>query len=96
MTRHTALLTSGFLQLWFLFASLGTWILIEFAGRRRMFMVSAVGMAIAMTVLAATLATGSHAASIVAAAMIFVYQAFYTWGWMAGVWVSLLENLKIL
>ncbi|KAL1876146.1 hypothetical protein Plec18167_005409 [Paecilomyces lecythidis] len=86
MSRHLALLMSGFLQVWFLIASFGTWFLIERAGRRRSFMLSATGMSIVMFILAAMLAVDTHASGIVAAIMIFAYQAFYTWGFMGGVW----------
>ena len=82
-----ALLMSGFLQVWFLIASFGTWYLIEHAGRRRSFIFSATGMAIVMFVLAAMLAVDTQKSGIVAAVMIFAYQAFYTWGFMGGVWV---------
>ena len=88
MPRKTALLMSGFLQLWFLVASSGTWFLIEKMGRRRSFIFSATGMAIVMFIMAAMLAIGTQKTGIVAAVMIFMYQAFYTWGFMGGVWVS--------
>lgn len=56
-------------------------------------MVTAVGMAIVMAIMAATLAIDTKTSGIVAAAMLFVYQSFYTWGFMGGIWVSL-ENLS--
>jgi hypothetical protein len=79
---------SGFLQIWFLFASFGTWYTIEKLGRRRSFMTSAIGMAAVMVVMAAMLAIDTQVSGIVAAAMLFAYQAFYTWGFMGGIWVS--------
>ncbi|KAJ5602242.1 hypothetical protein N7510_011776 [Penicillium lagena] len=85
-SRHLSLLMSGFLQIWFLFASLGTWYTIEKLGRRRSFMISAIGMAIVMMVLAAMLAIDTQISGIVAVVMIFAYQAFYTWGFMGGLW----------
>ena len=51
-------------------------------------MFSATGMACVMFVMAAMLAVDTHTSGIVAAVMIFAYQAFYTWGFMGGVWVS--------
>ncbi|KAJ5630906.1 uncharacterized protein N7484_011006 [Penicillium longicatenatum] len=81
-----ALLMSGFLQIWFLIASFGTWYSIEKLGRRRSFITSAIGMAAVMVIMAAMLAIDSKVSGIVAAAMLFAYQAFYTWGFMGGIW----------
>lgn len=86
--RHFALLMSGFLQIWFLVASFGTWWSIERFGRRRSFITSAIGMASVMAIMAAMLAIDTPASGIVAAVMLFAYQAFYTWGFMGGIWVS--------
>jgi sugar porter (SP) family MFS transporter len=84
---NLASLMSGFLQIWFLVASVGTWWLIEHVGRRRMFMISAALMTVDMAILAAMVAVGTHATGIVAAICIFLYESFYTWGWMAAVWM---------
>ncbi|KAJ5102490.1 hypothetical protein N7532_003019 [Penicillium argentinense] len=84
--RHFALLMSGFLQIWFLIASFGTWYSIEKLGRRRSFITSAIGMASVMAIMAAMLAIDTHISGIVAAVMLFAYQAFYTWGFMGGIW----------
>jgi hypothetical protein len=78
---------SGFLQIWFLIASFGTWYSIENFGRRISFMVTATGMAIVMAVMAAMIAIYTHGSGIVAATMLFVYQSLYTWGFMGGIWV---------
>ncbi|KAL1963995.1 hypothetical protein VTN77DRAFT_7541 [Rasamsonia byssochlamydoides] len=86
LSRQLSLLMSGFLQIWFLIASFGTWYTIEKVGRRKSFMVTAVGMAIVMAIMAAMLAINTKTSGIVAAAMLFVYQSFYTWGWMGGIW----------
>lgn len=88
LPRHLALLMSGFLQIWFLVASFGTWYGIEKVGRRKSFMFSATSMAIVMAILAASLAVDTHATGIVAAIMVFLYQSFYTWGFMGGIWVG--------
>lgn len=82
-----ALLMSGFLQVWFLIASLGTLYSIERAGRRISFMVTGAAMSAVMVVLAVMIAIDTKTSGIVATVMIFAYQAFYTWGFMAGVWV---------
>lgn len=85
-SRHLSLLMSIFLQLWFLLASTLTWWLIERVGRRRLFMLSACCMGIVMAVVAAMLALNTKTSGIVAVVMIFAYQAFFTWGFMGGVW----------
>lgn len=41
-------------------------------------------MTVVMAVLAAMIAVDTKASGIVGAAMIFLYQAFYTWGFMGG------------
>jgi hypothetical protein len=84
-----ALLMSGFLDIWFLVASFGTWYLIEHTGRRRLFMITATGMAIVMAVFAAMLKINTHTSGIVSAVMLFLYVSLFTWGWMGGCWVSL-------
>ncbi|OQD70280.1 hypothetical protein PENDEC_c025G00931 [Penicillium decumbens] len=84
--RHFALLMSGFLQIWFLIASFGTWWSIEKFGRRRSFITSTIGMASAMAILTAMLAIDTPASGIVAAVMLFAYQSFFTWGFMGGIW----------
>ncbi|KXT09519.1 hypothetical protein AC579_7192 [Pseudocercospora musae] len=87
LSYHTSLLLSGILQVWFLVASFGTWYTIEKLGRRISFMVTAVGMTCCMAVLAAMIAIDTKTSGIVGSAMIFLYQAFYTWGFMGGIWV---------
>ncbi|KAJ5884379.1 hypothetical protein N7504_011951 [Penicillium tannophilum] len=84
--QHFALLMSGFLQIWFLIASFGTWYSIEKFGRRRSFIISAIGMAAVMAIMAAMLAINTQVSGIVAAVMLFAYQSFFTWGFMGGIW----------
>lgn len=78
---------SGILQIWFLIASFGTWYSIEKVGRRRSFITSAIGMAAVMAIMAIMLAIDTEVSGIVAAVMLFAYQAFFTWGFMGGIWV---------
>ncbi|KAL7952494.1 general substrate transporter [Trichoderma compactum] len=89
-SRHLSLLTSIFLQLWFHLASTLTWWLIERVGRRRLFMLSACCMGMVMAVVAAMLAVNTRTSGIVAVVMIFAYPAFFTWGFIGGVWVKIL------
>ncbi|KAJ6155215.1 hypothetical protein N7470_005781, partial [Penicillium chermesinum] len=85
-SHHFALLMSGFLQIWFLVASFGTWYSIEKFGRRRSFIGSTLGMSAVMVVMAAMLAINTQTSGIIAAVMLFAYQAFFTWGFMGGIW----------
>ena len=52
-----------------------------------MFLVCAASMSIVMFILGGLVSLNTHAAGIGAAAMIFLYEALFTWGWMAGVWL---------
>jgi hypothetical protein len=88
-----ALLMSGFLDIWFLVASFGTWYLIEHIGRRRLFLVTAAGMAVVMAVFAAMLKIDNRASGIVAGVMLFLYVSLFTWGWMGGCWVPIFLSL---
>ena len=54
-------------------------------------MTSAIGMASVMAIMAAMLAIDTKTSGIVAAVMLFAYQAFYTWGFMGGIWVRWLH-----
>ncbi|WRT64577.1 uncharacterized protein IL334_001509 [Kwoniella shivajii] len=86
LSEHVSTLLSGFLQVWFLVASFGTWFLIERAGRRKCFIVNAIAMGITMVVLAVMVKLDTKPSGYVATVCLFLYQSFYTWGWMAGVW----------
>lgn len=86
LTPHTSTLLSGYLQVWFLFASFGTWYLIEHAGRRNLFLITAFFMSVVMFIMGGLLKIDTKPTGVGAAAMIFAYQGFFTWGWMAGVW----------
>ncbi|KAL7929325.1 general substrate transporter [Trichoderma chlorosporum] len=94
-SRHLSLLMSIFLQLWFLLASTFTWWLIERVGRRRLFMLSACCMGMVMAVEAEMLAVNTRTSGVVSVVMIFAYQAFFTWGFMGGVWAYGPETLPL-
>lgn len=52
-------------------------------------MVTAFGMTVVMTVMAAMIAVNNQTAGIIAAVMLFLYEAFYAWGFMGPIWVGL-------
>jgi hypothetical protein len=95
MGRNQAQLMSGYLSIWFLFASFLTWFLIERAGRRPLFLIFCVAMAIAMSVMAAMVEVNTHASGIVAATAIFMYEGFFTWGWMGNLCCYTAEILPL-
>lgn len=86
---------SGYLSIWFLGASFLTWFLIERAGRRPLFLIFCVAMAIAMAVLAAMVEVNTYASGIIAATAIFLYEGFFTWGWMGNLWCYTAEILPL-
>ncbi|ODO08579.1 monosaccharide transporter [Cryptococcus wingfieldii CBS 7118] len=87
MSSHTSTLLSGFLQIFFLICSFGTWWLIEHAGRRRLFLLTAFAMAVSMFAIGGLVKQNTKPTGIAAAVLVFAYQGFFSWGWMAGVWV---------
>ncbi|RFU30302.1 hypothetical protein B7463_g6062, partial [Scytalidium lignicola] len=95
MDRNQAQLMSGYLSIWFLAASFLTWFLIERVGRRPLFLIFCIAMAMAMAVIAAMIEVDTHASGIVAATAIFLYEAFFTWGWMGNVWCYTAEIMPL-
>jgi hypothetical protein len=95
MSHREAQLVSGYLSIWFLAASFLTWYLIERVGRRPLLMIFCVAMAIAMAILAAMIEVGTYKAGIAAAAVVFLYEAFFTWGWMGNVWCYTAEIIPL-
>ncbi|WWC59672.1 uncharacterized protein I303_102234 [Kwoniella dejecticola CBS 10117] len=75
LTPHISTLLSGYLQIWFLIASFATWWLIEHAGRRNLFLITAFGMAVVMFIMGGLIKVGSKGAGIGATVMVFLYQA---------------------
>lgn len=95
MPRTEAQLMSGYLSIWFLFASFLTWVLIERVGRRPLFLIFSVAMGCAMLVLAVMVKLATHSSGIVAAVMIFLFEAFFTWGWQGNVWCYAAEIVPL-
>ncbi|KAH8814901.1 general substrate transporter [Xylogone sp. PMI_703] len=95
MGRNQAQLMSGYLSIWFLAASFLTWFLIERVGRRPLFLIFCICMAVAMSIIAAMVEVNSHASGIIAATAIFLYEGFFTWGWMGNLWCYTAEILPL-
>lgn len=58
-------------------------------------MTTALGMSIVMAIMAAMIAVQGKTAGIVASVMLFLYEAFYAWGFMGPIWVGF-DHLLIL
>ncbi|KAF5008864.1 hypothetical protein FDECE_4888 [Fusarium decemcellulare] len=95
MSQERALFIGGFLQVWYLCASFLTWWLIDAVGRRRLFIIMAAGMALALTAEAICVEQGGQAAGIAAVVFVFLFEGCFTWGWMAPAWVYPAEILPL-
>lgn len=95
MSRHMALLMSGFTMIWFLLMSLFTWWFLEKLGRRFMFISTACAMTVVLAVFAAMVKVDTTASGIVATVFLFAYETFYTWGWMGNCWTYPSEILPL-
>jgi len=87
MSPEEALFLGCWTQVFYVAASLVTWYTIDRVGRRKLFISMALGMCIVLVCEAICVGVGSHGAAIAAVFFIFMFQACFTWGWMATVWV---------
>ncbi|EMC94049.1 hypothetical protein BAUCODRAFT_141441 [Baudoinia panamericana UAMH 10762] len=94
-STQMAILMGCFLQAWYILASFVTWFTIDRVGRRPLFFSCALGMSAVLIAEAICVAIGGTAASIAAVVFIFLFEAFFTWGWMGCVWVYPPEILPL-
>lgn len=88
LSRNTSLLLSGFNGVAYFLSSLVPIPLIERLGRRKLLLASAVGQFICMAVLAGTTKEiGNKAAGIAASAMLFLFNFFFSLGFLAIPWL---------
>ncbi|KXL43979.1 hypothetical protein M433DRAFT_68828 [Acidomyces richmondensis BFW] len=87
MPHNLALLVAGALQTWWLISSFLTWYLIDRFGRRKLYMTMAVGMSLCMTGLSISVWKNTHASGIGATICLFMFEAFFVWGWHSGIWI---------
>lgn len=52
-------------------------------------MATSAGMTVVLAVMAAMVSIDSKPAGIVASVMLFLFEAFYAWGFMGPIWVRL-------
>jgi hypothetical protein len=95
MDDRMALFMGSFTQLWYILASLVTWYTIDKVGRRKSFISMAIGMCIVLICEAICVRIGGSAAAIAAVVFVFLFEACFTWGWMACVWVYPPEILPL-
>jgi len=95
MSQERALLVGCFLQLWYIVASFVTWFTIDRVGRRKLWISMAYGQCLVLVLEAVCVQLNTTRASIGAVFLIFVYEACFTWGWMATVWIYPPEILPL-
>ncbi|KAJ5889767.1 hypothetical protein N7504_010577 [Penicillium tannophilum] len=71
------------------------WYMIDAVGRRRLFISMAIGMGVVLICEAITVAIGTQQSGIAAVFFVFAFEACFTWGWMATVWVYPAEILPL-
>jgi hypothetical protein len=87
LSRSLALLIAGFNATEYLLASLIPIWVIERVGRRQLMILGSTGQAISMGVLAICVKDGSKAAGYVACVCLFLFNTFFSWGWLTTPWL---------
>jgi hypothetical protein len=82
LSRDVSLLVAGFNAVEYLLASLIPIWIIERVGRRKLMITGSTGQALCMMVLAITVRDGSQAAGYVACLCLFLFNTFFSWGWL--------------
>ncbi|OQV08115.1 hypothetical protein CLAIMM_12435 [Cladophialophora immunda] len=101
MTQEMSILMGCFLQLWYIIASFLTWYTIDRVGRRLLFISMAFGMCLVLVAeaIAVNRIEAAHyhntSAGVAAVFFVFAFEACFTWGWMATVWVYPPEILPL-
>ncbi|KAM7208205.1 General substrate transporter [Naviculisporaceae sp. PSN 640] len=95
MSQDKALLLGCFTQLWYVLASFVTWYTIDRIGRRRLFINMALGMGLVLVGEAVAIRQGGMLGDVAAVVCLFLFEACFTWGWMACVWIYPPEILPL-
>lgn len=95
MSQDKALLLGCFTQLWYVLASFVTWYTIDRVGRRRLFITMALGMGLVLVGEAVAIRQGGMLGDVAAVTCLFLFEACFTWGWMACVWIYPPEILPL-
>jgi sugar porter (SP) family MFS transporter len=95
MSEERAMLLGCWTQMWYILASLVTWYTIDRVGRRMLLISMALGMSLVLIGEAVSISVGSPTAAIAAVVFVFLFEACFTWGWMACVWIYPPEILPL-
>lgn len=87
MSRYDALLVSGGLQVFYFLSSLIPWIVVDKAGRRRLFILGSTGMGCCMMLSAIFVGVGTKGLGYAAAVVLYIFQTFFTLGWQSNMWI---------
>ncbi|KAK0705511.1 general substrate transporter [Lasiosphaeris hirsuta] len=95
MSQEKALLLGCYTQLWYVLASFVTWYTIDRIGRRKLLVTMALGMCLVLIGEAVATASGTRTGAILAVVFLFIFEACFSWGWMACVWIYPPEILPL-
>jgi len=95
MSRYDALLVSGGLQVFYFLSSLIPWLVVDRAGRRRLFILGSIGMGTCMTLSAIFVGIGTTGLGYAAAVVLYIFQTFFTLGWQSNMWIYPSELLPL-
>jgi sugar porter (SP) family MFS transporter len=95
MGQERAMLLGCWTQMWYILASLLTWYTIDRVGRRKLLISMALGMSLVLVGEAISIGIGTPTAAIAAVVFVFLFEACFTWGWMACVWIYPPEILPL-
>ncbi|KAL2004764.1 hypothetical protein VTN00DRAFT_3292 [Thermoascus crustaceus] len=87
LSRDISLLVAGFNAVEYLLASMIPIWIIDKVGRRQLMITGCTGQAFCMMVLAITVQNGSQAAGYVACVCLFLFNTFFSWGWLTSPWL---------
>lgn len=95
MNQQDSLLLGCYTQLWYVLASFVTWYTIDRVGRRRLLVSMAFAMSLLLVGEAVATAAGTRTGAIAAVICLFLFEACFSWGWMACVWIYPPEILPL-
>lgn len=87
MSRSVSQLVAGFNSLEYMLATIPPIFFIDKVGRRKLLMAGALGQALTMMVLAITVNSGTYAAGVVGAAMLFLFNTIFAQAWLTAPWL---------
>jgi hypothetical protein len=93
--RHDALVVAGGLQVFYFLSSLIPWIVVDRAGRRRLFMLGSAWMGVCMVMSAIFVGIGGKGLGIAACVFLYLFQTGFTLGWQSNMWIYPSELLPL-